>query len=106
MIGSYVHHDQTTSHVAYPLNLPPSFSLSPNHVGNLLLDFSRLLTLDLPQALASLAIDHGSEWVPFDVLLNEDSKYNIQSSGRLEKRRRSDTYNLVSHRQTRLMDFS
>ena len=77
------------------------------------------MTLNLPQVLASLlAIDYGSEWikaslmkpgVPFDVLLNKDSKRKIHSSVGWKGGDRlfgSDAYNLVSHRQTRLMDSS
>ena len=77
---------------------------------NLLLGFLCLLTLNLSQVLASLlAIDYGSEWikaslmkpgVPFDVLLNKDSKRKIQSSVGWKNDDRlfgSDAYNLVSH---------
>lgn len=82
---------------------------------SLLLCFVCLLTLNLPQVFASLlAIDYGSEWikaslmkpgVPFDVLLNKDSKRKIQSSVGWKNDDRlfgSDAYNLVSHHQTRL----
>jgi hypoxia up-regulated 1 len=81
---------------------------------NLLLGFLFLLTLNLPQVLASLlAIDYGSEWikaslmkpgVPFDVLLNKDSKRKIQSSVGWKNDDRlfgSDAYNLVSNHETR-----
>ena len=77
---------------------------------SLLLGFVCLLTLNLPQVLASLlAIDYGSEWikaslmkpgVPFDVLLNKDSKRKIQSSVGWKNDDRlfgSDAYNLVSN---------
>ena len=80
---------------------------------NLLLGFLFLLTLNLPQVLASLlAIDYGSEWikaslmkpgVPFDVLLNKDSKRKIQSSVGWKNGDRlfgTDAYNLVRRHQT------
>jgi hypoxia up-regulated 1 len=64
-------------------------------------------------ALASvLAIDYGTDWikssvmspgVPFDVLLNKDSKRKIQASVGWKKTDRlfgSDGFNLVGHLQT------
>jgi hypoxia up-regulated 1 len=79
----------------------------------LLLGFLCLLTLNVSQVLASLlAIDYGSEWikaslmkpgVPFDVLLNKDSKRKIQSSVAWKNDDRlfgSDAYNLVRNHQT------
>jgi hypoxia up-regulated 1 len=56
-----------------------------------------------------LAIDYGADWikaslmkpgVPFDILLNKDSKRKIQSSVGWKKSDRlfgSDAYNIVSH---------
>jgi len=80
---------------------------------NVLLGFLCLLTLNLPQVLASLlAIDYGSEWiktslvkpgVPFDVLVDKDSKRKIRSSVAWKGDHRlfgSDAYDLVSHHIT------
>lgn len=77
---------------------------------NLLLGFLCLLTLNLPQVLASLlAIDYGTEWikaslmepgVPFDVLPDKDSKRKIRSSVAWRNDDRifgSEAYDLVSH---------
>ncbi|KAF9649521.1 HSP70-domain-containing protein [Thelephora ganbajun] len=85
---------------------------------NLLLGFLCLLTLNLPQVLASLlAIDYGSEWikaslmkpgVPFDVLLNKDSKRKIQSSIGWKNDDRlfgSDAYNLATKFPTDSFNF-
>ena len=110
-VGAERVYDQPTSYVVYPLNLSPFFLLISSSMSrNLLLGFLCLLTLNLPQVLASLlAIDYGSEWikaslmkpgVPFDVLLNKDSKRKIQSSVAWKNDDRlfgSDAYNLVSH---------
>lgn len=86
---------------------------------NLLLGFLFLLTLNISQVFASLlAIDYGSEWikaslmkpgVPFDVLLNKDSKRKIQSSVGWKNDDRlfgSDAYNLVSRHRAHLTDRS
>ncbi|KAF9648140.1 hypothetical protein BDM02DRAFT_3187404 [Thelephora ganbajun] len=76
---------------------------------NLLLGFLWLLTLDLPQVLASLlAIDYGSEWikaslikpgVPFDLLPDKNLKREIRSSVGWKNRDRlfgSDAYDLAT----------
>lgn len=68
-----------------------------------------LLSISYEAAFASvLAIDYGSDWikaslmkpgVPFDILLNKDSKRKIQSSVGWKKSDRlfgSDAYNIVS----------
>lgn len=67
-----------------------------------------LLSSSLPASASLLAIDYGSEWikaslikpgVPFDVLLNRDSKRKIQSSVSWKGDERlfgSDAFNLVS----------
>lgn len=68
-----------------------------------------ILSVFYDAAFASvLAIDYGSDWikaslmkpgVPFDVLLNKDSKRKIQSSVGWKKTDRlfgSDAYNIVS----------
>lgn len=69
-----------------------------------------LFSLSYETAFASvLAIDYGSDWikaslmkpgVPFDILLNKDSKRKIQSSVGWKKSDRlfgSDAYNIVSN---------
>src|SRR5215471_7684616 len=69
-----------------------------------------LLTVFSQTTLASLlAIDYGAEWikaslmkpgVPFDVLLNKDSKRKTQSSVAWKKNDRlfgADAFNLVTH---------
>jgi len=80
---------------------------------NILLGFLGLLTLNIPQVLATLlAIDYGSEWikaslmkpgVPFDLLPDKDSKRKIHSSVAWKHDHRlfgSDAYDLVSHNHT------
>lgn len=80
----------------------------------LLLSYTLLSLLVISQqfAFASvLAIDYGTDWikaslmkpgVPFDVLLNKDSKRKIQSSVGWKKNDRlfgTDAFNLVSRTQ-------
>lgn len=75
------------------------------------LSLSFLFAVFQEVAFASvLAIDYGSDWikaslmkpgVPFDVLLNKDSKRKIQSSVGWKKSDRlfgSDAYNIVSNK--------
>lgn len=78
------------------------------HILNVAYLLSLLAFLPLPGLAAVLAIDYGTDWikaslmkpgVPFDVLLNKDSKRKIQSSVAWKKSDRlfgTDAFNLAS----------